>query len=108
MNVKIQKHEDTGWIDLTIICRYRAINGIVYIQIYDDGRLQLKKGNNFIGNIPFKYAPSKECNISIQLMGVGSDLNVNIHSRVSVSGDIYVHLPIESKYLEGFVSYPLG
>lgn len=106
--IKLQEIKDTGWIDITIILRYRVVNEIVYVQVFDAGATQLKAGDNYLGALPSALAPSKEVILPIQFMG-GTDKTINplVHSRIDASGKVYVYLLSDTKYMEGFVSYPV-
>lgn len=107
--LELQKREDTGWIDITIILRYRVINGIVYIQLFDAGATQLKVGDNFLGSLPAEYKPTKEVILPIQFMGgVDKTTNPLVHSRIDTNGNVNVYLLEVTKHIEGFISYPVG
>ena len=106
--LRIEKCEDTGWINITSILRYRVINNIVYVQVFNAGTIQLKVGDNFLGSLPTEYKPTREVILPIQFMG-GADKTINplVHSRIDTNGNINVYLLEATKHIEGFISYPV-
>lgn len=82
---------DTGWITLNSIIKYRRKIGIVFVNCFSNGDVQIGNGSyTTIGTLPSDYRPSEV--IMFEFTDVGGGF-VGKSARINTDGKIQLYLP---------------
>lgn len=104
-NFKI-KENDTGWIILNDVIKYRIINEIIYIHGLSEGNISIGGANYVnVGVLPEKYRPSEKVMFAWSPYG---QVSGNPSAYVGTDGRILMYNSTASTSYWGFIiSYPI-